>query len=111
MLDELSKIATQYGIINNGYLIEELSANEIQNRCRRRMKIRIDNAQKASEVIAQNLNACEFIVASTDILYLYSNYEDSGKIINILSAGGVVINEIMYESDRLDEYFIFRIGE
>jgi len=111
MLDELSKIATRYGIINDGYLIEELSAEEIQKRSRRGLKISVDNAQKAAEIITANLTACEFKIASANLIYLYSNYGDSGKIIQILSAGGVAISEIMYETDTLDEYFISRIGE
>ena len=102
MLDELSKIATRYGIINDGYLIEELSAEEIQKRSRRGLKISVDNAQKAAEIITANLTACVFKIASANLIYLYSNYGDSGKIIQILSAGGVAISEIMYETDTLD---------
>jgi len=111
MLDELSKIATRYGIINAGYLIEELSANEIQKRCQSRLKICVDNSEKAAEIIANNLTACILKVASANVIFLYSHHGDSAKIIQILSAGGVVINEIMYEADKLDEYFISRIGE
>jgi len=111
MLDELSKIATRFGIINDGFLIEELSAEEIQKRSRRCLRVIVGNAQKAAEAIAANLPACEFKIVSSNQVQLYSNYGDSSKVIQLLSADGITISEIMYETDKLDDYFISRIGE
>ena len=34
LLDELAKIVTTYGIINDGMLIEQISAAELEHRCR-----------------------------------------------------------------------------
>lgn len=42
ILGELSKLATRYGIIQNGVLIEEFDAEELAERCRRRQKVHVD---------------------------------------------------------------------
>ena len=39
LLDELGKIATAYGIINDGKLVEEISAEELTSRCHDGLKI------------------------------------------------------------------------
>lgn len=37
LLDELSKIVTRYGIINDGMLIEEVTAAELNERCQHKL--------------------------------------------------------------------------
>ena len=39
LLDELAKVVTKYGIINNGVLIEEVSAKELINKCKSKLII------------------------------------------------------------------------
>lgn len=46
LLEELSKIATRYGFIHDGKLIEEISAVELSQKCSDRVLIVPDNPQK-----------------------------------------------------------------
>lgn len=39
ILEELSKIATHYGIIHNGTLVQEITKEELMQRCGERMEI------------------------------------------------------------------------
>ena len=39
LLDELSKIVTRYGILNNGVLLEEISAEELKEKCHNKLII------------------------------------------------------------------------
>ena len=38
ILEELSKIATDYGIIHNGSLLQELTSEELMKRCSERIE-------------------------------------------------------------------------
>ena len=62
ILEELSKIATHYGIIHNGSLIQELTREELMTRCSERWKLTLDDPKKAfpsgSDGIYQ-LSGCE----------------------------------------------------
>lgn len=42
LLDELGKIATNYGIVNNGQLVEEITAQKLQTKCRSSLVIATD---------------------------------------------------------------------
>ena len=47
LLDELSKVVTRYGIINNGVLIEEIDAKELEDKCKNKVVFECDNQKKA----------------------------------------------------------------
>ena len=51
LLDELSKIVTTYGIIKDGVLIEQITAKELEGRCRHHLKLRVDNIPKAQALL------------------------------------------------------------
>lgn len=51
ILGELSKIATCYGIINNGVLIDEFTKEELEIRCKRCVKIKVNDAKKATNIL------------------------------------------------------------
>ena len=47
ILEELSKIATHYGIIHNGTLVQEITKEELMQRCGERMEIFLDDPKQA----------------------------------------------------------------
>lgn len=51
LLDELAKITTKYGIINNGVLVEEIDAPKLMERCKNNIVISCDRLQEAKEFI------------------------------------------------------------
>ncbi len=60
LLDELAKVVTTYGIIADGKLAEEISAEELKRRCRRYVKIVCDDTQSrqaAASQYARHINA------------------------------------------------------
>ncbi|SHM50026.1 ABC transporter ATP-binding protein [Ruminococcus flavefaciens] len=52
ILDELSKIATHYGFINNGQLVREMSAEELENECRKCVRMKVTD----TAVLARTLD-------------------------------------------------------
>ena len=51
LLDELSKIVTTYGIIKDGVLIEQITAPELQAKCRHHLKIAADDIPKTAALL------------------------------------------------------------
>ena len=52
ILDELSKIATHYGFINDGHIVREMSAEELENECRKCVRMKVTD----TSVLARNLD-------------------------------------------------------
>ena len=110
LLDELAKVVTKYGIINNGVLLEEVSAKELINNCKNKLIIKTDDNEKAKELIKSEFDIKK-IDSIKDKLVLYSNLESSALINKYLVKKGRLVSEIYTEVDSLEEYFIRKIGD
>lgn len=51
ILDELSKLATHYGFIDGGRIVEEISAKELNDKCRRCIKVTVSDIRAFSRVM------------------------------------------------------------
>ena len=51
ILEELSKLATDYGIIHNGCLVQELTREELMKKCSERIELTLDNPKQAIAVL------------------------------------------------------------
>lgn len=109
LLDELAKIVTTYGIIRDGKLIEQITAEELRERCRHQLCVTVDDTEKALDVIS-SMTDPENISVDGNTLYLYSLIDRSAELNSKLVAAGVNVSSLLVQSDRLEEYFIERLG-
>ena len=109
LLDELSKIVTTYGIIKDGVLIEQISAEELEVRCRHHLKITVDNVQKALSLLAC-ITDRNTIKVEGNSLYLYSLIDKSERINRLLVRHGIRVSELKIQAASLEEYFLERMG-
>ena len=106
LLDELSKIATRYGILNGGRLVDEISAADLFERTRHRLCITVDDTQKAL-----NLLGLTDARVDGDTITLLSGFEPPALLNRRLVEGGVAVSGLTVLSDGLEQYFVERIGD
>lgn len=109
ILDELGKIATTYGIVNEGVL-EEISAEDLRNNCRSALKIVVDDVVKATAAITANFPDAEFTV-SDNMIEITSEVKDASVINKALVKADVAVYEIANEKVEFEDYFIARLGK
>lgn len=51
ILDELSRLATHYGFIDNGRMVKEISAEELEASCRKCIRLEVTNVQTLAYVL------------------------------------------------------------
>lgn len=110
LLDELAKVVTCYGIMRNGRLVEEISAEELNKKCGHTIQIKCSDAIKAMQVLQEydsNLH-CEI---HEDTLSIYSQLNNVAQINTILVKNNIEITEINQSSDDLEKFFIERMGK
>jgi ABC-2 type transport system ATP-binding protein len=110
ILSELSELATCYGIINNGELVEELSAEELQEKCKQYIEIQVSDAKKAVVLLEEELGITEYVVMQDNIVKIYTHLDSVGKINTLLSINGIVVNNIGLKGQNLEEYFLNIVG-
>lgn len=111
ILEELSKIATNYAIIKKGKLIECLSDEELQNRCKDCFRIRVDDQKRTATVLEENCGVEEYEVLPDQMIQLYDHYEDASRIAEELVKHGVKIYEMYEHKQSLETYFLKRSGD
>lgn len=109
LLEELSKIATCYGFISDGKLIEEVTAADLAEKCSDRVRIVTDTADKAAAVLEKTLPKEHIHIFNGDI-YLDSGLNQTAFINKTLVENGVMVKEIYRHSISLEDYFLRKVG-
>ena len=102
ILGELEKIATHYGIIRQGKMIQELSAAEMESRARVFVSIKTKDMQAALKVLKSNYKDVRF---EEGCIRIYDEDNVDG-IVEYLIKKGHVANEIKKNKVGLEEYYI-----
>lgn len=109
LLDELGKIATRYGIINDGKLVDEVEATVLMERCRKNLKLRVDDKEKTKALLEKAKLLGEY-KENEDGLSLFGDFEDSASINELLVKAGVKVKELSFGENAFEDYFIERLG-
>ncbi|MBU7594695.1 ATP-binding cassette domain-containing protein [Metabacillus halosaccharovorans] len=110
ILSELHLLATHYGIIHKGELLEQLSAKELHEKCQQYLHIKVDNPSKAATIIESRLSTQEFEVMPDGTIKLFASVAAPGKVSKLLTDEGLIIEEFMPMGEDLETYFSNRIG-
>lgn len=109
ILEELSKIATRYGIIHNGELLQELTKEELMSRCQERIELLTDNTAKASTIL-EDMGITKYKVVDKTTIQIYERLDDVSDIAVKLSQNGVKFGGISVKNEALEEYFLDLTG-
>lgn len=109
LLDELAKIVTRYGIINNGVLTEEISAEDLNAMCESGLKVRVDDAEKAITALSPLVPQEEIRVSDGELVLPID--VDAAAVNELLVKGGVRVSELGAMRGDMEEYFIARLGK
>lgn len=102
ILGELEKIATHYGIIRQGRIIRELTAQELENRARVFVSLKTGDMSGAFAVLKRKYAD---VRAEGDYLRIY-DVDDTEDIVAWLLQNGHAVREIKKNRIGLEEYYI-----
>jgi len=102
ILGELEKIATHYGIIRQGRMIMELSAEEMDNRAQVFVSLKTKDIQGAKNLLAGRFKS---VRVEGEYIRVY-DVNDSASIVDFLMKHGHVVSEIRKNKIGLEEYYV-----
>ena len=102
ILGELEKIATHYGIIRQGKMVQELTAKEMESRARIFVSIKTKDLLGAEQVLKQKFKNVRI---ENDYVRVY-DVEDTESIIKYLLENKHVASEIKKNKVGLEEYYV-----
>lgn len=110
ILGELSQLATNYGFINKGELIEQISARELKEKCKNCLSIKVNNTEKAAIIIENEFECSKYEVRSGNEIRLYEKIDKPEIISEMLIEHGIKLFWMYQMGFNLEEYFINLIG-
>ena len=109
ILGELSKIATRYGIIQQGRLVEQLTAGELEQKCTDYLHIKADQPQKAAALLEQQLHLTRWEMRPEGELRIYEA-ADARAVGQLLAQAGIAVEEMGLHRQDLEGYFLEKMG-
>ena len=110
ILSELSELATTYGIISNGKLIEEITAKQLSKKCRQYIDLKVDNTARAVILLERELGISDYEVLEDSNIKVFSNLDNVGEVNSLLSRSGIIVESISVKGENLEEYFMNKVG-
>jgi ABC-2 type transport system ATP-binding protein len=102
ILGELEKIATYYGIIRQGKMIQELTAKEMEARARVFVSFKVNETAKAITLLKKKYKN---VREEQEYVRVYDE-EDVDGIVKYLLDNNIIPNEIKKNKVGLEEYYI-----
>jgi ABC-2 type transport system ATP-binding protein len=110
ILGELSKLATRYGVINNGTLVEEFTAKELELKCRKYLNLKVSDSSAASFVLEDVFKTTNYEVLQDNVIKVFDLLDMSGEICLELAKNKIKVYSIESKGDDLESYFMKLMG-
>lgn len=107
ILDELSRLATHYGFLDQGRLVKEISASELEDSCRKCIRVRVSDMAGLSRVL--ETQGLEYTVLSGQEADLFSPITVTA-LSRLLEKEGCEILSIQEKEESLESYYLTLLG-
>lgn len=106
ILSELSQLSTTYGIMNSGKLVEELSMEELKEKSKMVLEIKVDNREKCTWLLENILSINDYKVLNDNIINIYEDLDKASIITKELAKEDVLISHMVTRGESLEDYVV-----
>ena len=110
LLSELYQLASCYGFIHKGKILEQITLAQLDERCKTHLFIKVDDAPRAVSLLETRLSIEKYEVMPNNVIKIYERLDESGKVSKELIMGGVLVEDMTVKGDDLEAYYMRLIG-
>ena len=107
ILDELSRLATHYGFIDNGKMIKEISASDLENSFRKSVRIEVTDGKALAAVLEQT--GQPYKILAPNVIEVYNRVNISHLTADLEKYQCDVLS-IQEREENLENYYVNLIG-
>ncbi len=111
ILPELNQLATVYGFIHQGSVLQQITDKVLEEKCRRHIHIEVDNVEKAGCILDKRYPKNKLRICKENIVKIYEYEGTISDITRELVYGGVGVERIGYEGEGLETYYTNLLAE
>lgn len=105
ILSEISLLADDIGIIDNGVLLEESSMKELEKKNRKYILLQVSDLPKTTLILERQFHLKDYSVQDDHTLRLYDAAIDMGEVHKALVMQNVTVMSSLLCNDTLEDYF------
>lgn len=110
ILSELQNLATCYGFLNQGRMLDQISAAELAEKCRDCLELKVDDAPRAAALLERQLGYRDFEVLPGGAIRLYEGLDAPQQVTRLLVEQGISLAGMEHRGANLEDYFLNLIG-
>lgn len=110
ILSELYELGTNYIIIDNGKILENITLDELNERCRKHICIKVNDVPKALTVLENKLKTNNYKVMEDQTIKLYDHLDSIERVSALFSQEGLILSQLSLAEESLEEYFSDLVG-
>ena len=107
ILDELSKLATHYGFIDNGCLVKELSADELEAACRKCVRMEVSDTKALARVL--DGMGIDYKITADQTVDVYAKVNIS-RLTVALAKENCELIAVQERDESLESYYVSLVG-
>lgn len=105
ILSEISLLADDIGIINNGVLLEENSMNALKKKNRKYILLQVSDTAKAALILERKFHTKDYSVQDAHTLHLFDTSLDMAAVNKALMLEDISVISSQLCNDTLEDYF------
>ncbi|MBD5459627.1 MAG: ABC transporter ATP-binding protein [Lachnospiraceae bacterium] len=107
ILDELARLATHYGFIDNGRILKEISAEELEASCRKCTRVKVSDTRALVRVL--DASSTEYHIISDAEADIFAEINIS-RLTLALAGQGCEVLSLHTRDESLESYYIGLVG-
>lgn len=107
ILDELSRLATHYGFIDNGRMVREMSAEELEACCRKCIRMEVSDTKTLARVLV-SMNA-EYRISDEHHADVYAEIPVT-SLVSALAKENCTVKNIKEHDESLESFYMNLVG-
>lgn len=107
ILDELSKVATHYGFIDNGHIVKEMSADELETACKKCVRMEVSNTKALARVLDEM--GIEYKIITGEAADVYAKVNVS-QLTAALAKENCEVISMQERDESLESYYVSLVG-
>lgn len=111
LLSELSELCTDYIIINKGVLVENMSAEELEKKCRTYISVKTNDIEKTAAILEQKAGITKYKVIENNEIHIYERLRDIEFISETITDNNLIITKLNTEGENLEQYYLSKVAE
>ncbi len=107
ILDELARLATHYGFINDGHMVKEISAEDLERSCRKCLRLSVSDVTILSTVL--DSMHLDYKVLSDHEMDVYGEVTIT-QLVSVSKKSGCEIFSVSEHDESLESYYVSLLG-